>query len=353
MHTTTLLEELVSVDSSTKENANKLVDILSVYLEENGVKGRIIENKGYKSYVALIGEGDRTVVLNGHLDVVPGNPEQFQPFKKDGKLYGRGTADMKAGCIAIINAMIELSKEELPCKVMLQLVTDEETGGFNCTKYLVDEGYTGDFVICTEPTNLDIGIQAKGFLRIDIEIEGIPAHASRPWQGENAIIKAMKNYEKVVNLSIFKIGSEIYESSTVNLSFIEGGDIYNKVPDRTIMGLDVRFIPSLDPYDIVDEIDRVVEGKVLLKALGEAINNSVENPYIKDFIEIANKSIGSESIKLLGQHGSSDGRFFSSLGIPTIEFGPAGCDWHGDHEYVEIESIYQVENIIKEFIRRF
>lgn len=352
MDTITLLKRLIEIDSSSLEKANELIEYVSRYLQENGLEGEIIENNGYKSYVLLIGEGDKTIILNGHLDVVPGKLEQFNPIERDGRIYGRGSADMKSGCAAMINTMIELSKKPLSCRVMMQIVTDEESGGFNCSKYLVDQGYIGDFVICTEPTNLDVSTQAKGFMRLDIETEGIPAHTSRPWQGENAILKGIENYNRIINLPILQIGSAIYENSTVTLSLIKGGDTYNKVPDKSILGLDIRFIPSLCPYDIIEDIEKVVKGKVILKALGDPINTSAQDPYIKDFINVVDLFGKEGRTKTIGQHGSSDGRFFASKGIPVVEFGPVGFDWHGDKEYVEIESIYQLEKILKTFIEK-
>lgn len=353
MDTVTLLKELIKVDSSSMEKANELVEYISTYLEEKGLKGEIIENNGYKSYILVVGEGEKTIVLNGHVDVVPGKSQQFDPFEMNGKIYGRGSADMKSGCVAMINTMIELSKNPPSCRVMMQIVSDEESGGFNCSKYLVEQGYIGDFVICTEPTNLQLSIQAKGFMRLDVKTKGVSAHACRPWQGKNAILKGIENYNIISKLPILQIGSEIYESSTVALSMIKGGDIYNKVPDESILGLDVRFIPSLHPYDIIEDIEKAVKGKVVLKALGDPINTSVENAYIKDFIKAIESIDKSKKVKTVGQHGSSDGRFFSAKGIPVIEFGPVGADWHGDNEYVEVESIYQLEKILETFIRGF
>lgn len=353
MDTVTLLKELIKVDSSSPGKANELVEFVSNYLEERGLKGEIIENNGYKSYVLVVGRGEKTIVLNGHVDVVPGKADQFNPLEIDGKIYGRGSADMKSGCVAMINTMIELSKREPSCRVMMQIVSDEESGGFNCSKYLVDQGYIGDFVICTEPTNLELSIQAKGFMRLDVKTKGLSAHACRPWQGKNAILKGIDNYDTISKLPIMQIGSEIYESSTVTLSMIKGGDIYNKVPDESILGLDIRFIPSLHPYDIIDDIEKAVKGKVVLKALGDPINTPADNTYIKDFIKVIESIDKNKKVKTVGQHGSSDGRFFASKGIPVIEFGPVGSNWHGEDEYVEIESIFKLEKILEAFIRSF
>lgn len=353
MDSITLLKELIKVDSSSKKNANKLIDYVSDYLYAKGLEGEIIENNGYKSYILTIGKGSKTIVLNGHLDVVPGKEYQFNPIEKNGRIYGRGSADMKSGCVAMINTVVELSKKKLPNRVMLQLVTDEESGGFNCTKYLVDNGYIGDFVICTEPTNLDVSIQAKGFLRLDLEVHGLAAHGSRPWQGDNAIVKAIEDYNEIKNLPILQIGSDFYESSTVTLSLIKGGDVYNKVPDKAKIGLDIRYIPSLNQDDIMYQIKDVTEGNVKLKSSGNSINTEAENPHVKNLLEVIGLINKDMEVKIFGQHGSSDARFFSNKGIPVVEFGPMGCDWHGDDEYMEIESLYKLEKILKNFIKNF
>ncbi len=351
MDSISLVKELIKINSSIVEKSNEAIEFVASYLKNHGIEGNIIQNGEYKNYVAIIGSGNKTVVLNGHLDVVPGKQEQFNPVERNGLLYGRGSADMKAGCVAMIKAFIFLNSIQLPCKVMLQLVSDEENGGFNGSRYLVDEGYIGDFVICTEPTNFNIGIQAKGFMRIDIEVNGAACHGSRPWEGENAILKAIENYNKIMCLPIMKNGSEYYINSTVNLALIHGGDTYNKVPDKSYVGLDIRFVPQLDPYEIIRDIERVVDGNVSLKILGSGVNTSPDNPYVKQFIEVVKRFEGKPAIKLFGQHGSADTRFFSEKGIPVLEFGPIGANWHGDNEYVEINSIYRLEKILIGFIK--
>lgn len=353
MNTIELLRNLIEMDTSHKEKANEAVEYTSKYLKDNGVEGKIIEFNGFKSYVSIFGKGDKTIVLNGHLDVVPGEKSQFKAIDVNGRVYGRGSADMKGGCVSMINAAIKLAKEPLGCKVMLQLVTDEEKGGFNGTKNLVDIGYTGDFVICTEPTNLNIGIQSKGFMRVDIEFEGESAHGSRPWEGVNAIEKSFREYEKILNIPMLNNSSEYYQGSTVNLALIKGGDAYNKVPDKSLIGLDIRYVPSIDPDVLIEEIKKTVDGKVLMLPIGHAVNTNPDNYYIQIFKDIAEKVKFPEEVAIYGQHGSSDGRFFASKGIPVIEYGPKGRNWHGMDEYVDINSIFKLEEIIKAFIRKF
>ena len=166
-----LLQQLIKYDSSDKTVANETIDFCKQWLANEGLTAEIVTNNGFNMLICEVGQGDKTLVLNGHVDVVSGKETQFDPVIEDGKLYGRGSADMKAGVAAIMVAISELNKLNLKqTKVQLQLVTDEEVGGGNCANYLTNEGYLGDFVICPEPTQIDIGFQAKGILQIDIEL---------------------------------------------------------------------------------------------------------------------------------------------------------------------------------------
>jgi len=353
MDSVSFLKELIKVDSSTLEAANRLIDYSAKYIESHGVTGKILNNNGYKSYVATIGQGEKTLVLNGHLDVVSGKPAQFDPIEKDGKLYGRGTADMKRGCAAMIHAFLKLSKSELNSKVMLQLVTDEELGGFNCARYLVDEGYVGDFVICTEPTQMQPSIQSKGMIKLDVSTKGISAHASRPWEGDNAIVNAFKDFQAIEALPILNEGSDFYESSTVNLAFIKGGDIYNRVPDSCVMGLDIRYVPHVDPHQIVEDIKNTVTGEIELINLEPGVLVKEDHPFINQLRGSIQNIMPQHEVEIVGQHGGSDARFFASKGIPAIEMGPKGNHWHGDDEYVDIDSIYNLENVLIDFAKTF
>lgn len=353
MESIDLLKKLITFRSSSLEQANEAIVFISKYLESYEIYGEIIENNGYYSYITTIGTGKKTLVLNGHLDVVSGKDEQFIPIVKDGRMIGRGTTDMKSGCVAMIQSIIRLKNEDLDSKIMLQLVTDEETGGVNCTKHLVEEDYLGDFVICTEPTNLSISLQAKGIIRIDVISKGKSAHGSRPWEGENAIIKSYENYKAIKSLEILNKGSEYYEKSSVNLAFINGGDIYNRVPDCSVMGFDIRYVPDINPHEIIEKISNSIDGEIIIKSIEPGVYGLKENKYIQKLSGSIKKIIPDSEVKFTAQHGGSDGRYFAEKGIPIVEFGPKGNHWHGDDEYVEIESVKQLEEILVDFIKKF
>ncbi len=348
-----LLHELIKIDSSNLDNTNRAIELCADYLKRHGVEGQIIENQGYKSYVATVGAGEKTLILNGHLDVVSGKPSQFEPVEKDGKIIGRGTADMKGGCVSMIEAMIKLKEKNLQNKVMLQLVPDEEIGGKFGTANLVDKGFVGDFVICTEPTNLKISIQSKGIIVLRVNTRGVASHGSRPWDGVNAITKAYENFIRIQNLSILKEGSEYYEKSSLNLAKIKGGDIYNRVPDECTMLIDIRYVPHLDPDKIINAIKDVVDGEVVVKIQEHGVYTNPNDPSIEKLKKSLLKIVPEETFELAVQHGGSDARYFSPLGIPAIEMGPKGNFWHGEDEYAELLSIKQLENILIDFALNF
>lgn len=344
-----ITKELIKIDSSSLKGANDAINFCENVLLSDGLKAKILENNGFKILVCTIGCGDKKVILNGHLDIVPGKDNQFTPHIDGEKLYGRGSADMKSGAAAMLTTMLKLKDENLPCEVQLQLVTDEEIGGLNCSNYLTQKGFTGDFVICGEPTQLGIGVQAKGILQIYLEFSGKSAHGSRPWQGDNAIIKAHEAFKIIENLPFTKEKSELYSSPSVNLSKIEGGDVYNKVPDYCKMCLDIRFLPGQNPGDIIKEINEAVGVEVHIHSIGDAVKTKVDNSYVRKLSESISK-VTNNKAELFGQHGSADTRFYSKYNIPAVEFGPTGQNWHGEDEFVLVDSVYEYEQTLIDFI---
>lgn len=347
-----LLKELILIDSSTMEGANQAVEFCKQWLIEHDLQPNLIENNGYKMLVCEIGEGDKTIIFNGHVDVVSGKKDQFVPVEKDGKIYARGSADMKAGVAAMMVAMKDLRNQKLGVKIQLQIVSDEEIGGYNCSGYLVENGYRGDFVICSEPTQLGIALQAKGVLRLEVEVTGKSAHGSRPWEGENAIVKAYKVYEKLLELPFTKESSEFYQSPSINLAIISGGEVFNKVPDRCLMSLDIRYLPGQDPDSIIQQIESISDGKITVGLNGIPVATKQDDPFITQLKPVLDKHIGGDAV-IFGQHGAADTQYFAAHGIPAIEFGPSGANWHGDDEYVVLESLEKYKEILIDYVKTY
>ncbi|WP_332694354.1 M20 family metallopeptidase [Halalkalibacter lacteus] len=349
-----LLEELIKIDSSTKAGANEAVAYCEKWLKDQGLQVEKIKNNGFHMLVCEIGQGDNTIVLNGHVDVIEAEDTQFQPYVVDGKMYGRGSVDMKAGVAAMMETIAQLKDSNIATRVMLQIVPDEETGGVFGTKYLTEKGYVGDFIICGEPTHFGIAIQSKGVLQLDFEIDGKPAHGSRPWEGHNAIKKAYNLYEDIILLPFAQeTAPPMYDKPSINLAKLKGGTVYNKVPEKCEMSLDIRYLPDQSPDEIFKQIQGITEDKVNIHICNGPVKTKEDNPYVEVLVESIKSQTQLEQVNIYGQHGSNDGQFFTKYGGSAVEFGPVGFDWHGENEMVYVDSVREYQEVLKEFVNSF
>ena len=135
------------------------------------------------------------MVLHGHLDVVPGRPGQFEPRVEGDRLYGRGAYDMK-GALAAMLVTTAAMRDQDRVRVRLGIVGDEESEeeAERGSDRLVDSGFIGDFAITGEPTDLQIGVEAKGVLALRLEVSGVAAHGATPWLGDNAVLRARRRF---------------------------------------------------------------------------------------------------------------------------------------------------------------
>lgn len=347
-----LTRRLIEFKTVEKEQVNRSAHYCAEWLIERGVDAQIVEHEGRKSVVAMIGESGPTVVLNGHLDVVPAGSEQFIPYVEEGKIIGRGSFDMLGAVAVMMHVTAELVKQPLSCKVMLALVPDEETGGQKGTGFLVSQGLVGDVVICGETTNLNIAVEAKGILQLQIETNGVSAHGSRPWLGDNAILNALDTYQKIEMLPMFQKSTAYFKQPSLNLARIQAGQAINQVPDRCTMDLDIRYLPGQQPDMIVNEIAQLVNGTVTVLGEGPPVQTNPEEAAIRQLKESAEKVLGRD-VLFFGQDGAADTRFYAAHGIPAVEFGPSGANHHGKNEYVEIDSLMEFSAILQHYILHF
>ena len=356
-----LTKEFVSIKSNS-ENATELDKILEIAL--SNLKGYTIErfeNKGVKSalvynrrlqeqsdYNAKKRPSKFRIILNGHLDVVPGKDYQYLPKVKGDKLYGVGSMDMKASVACLIMVFKEVaSKVDYP--LALQLVTDEEPGGFNGTKYQVEKGVKADFVIAGESTGLQIANRAKGVLLLKIFTNGRTAHGAYPWKGDNAIWKMNQFLNSLLNR--YPIPSKQEWVTTVNLSLIKTSNkVFNKIPDDCEIKLDIRYVPK-DADTIVNSIKTLLPKgfKLDIVAKETALFVSENNQYLK-ILQSVGEQVTRKKVGLYGAQGTSDARHFTRVGIDGIEFGPKGWNIGSDEECVSIKSLEQYYQILKNFL---
>lgn len=346
-----LTKKLITI-KSISDNSKQLEECIEVALsdlseytierfENNGVKSALVYNskKRPKRFKAI---------LNGHLDIIPGKEFQYNPKIKNGRLYGVGSMDMKASVASHVMLFKEIANK-VNYPLGLQLVTDEETGGFNGTKYQIDQGVRADFVIVGETTNFSIENEAKGILWVKISSKGKSAHGAYPWKGENAIWK-MEKFLRLLEKR-FPIPKQKEWVTTVNLSRIEtNNQTFNKVPDYCEVWLDVRYIPE-ESNTIVKTIRKLLPKgfklDIVVKEPAQFVENS--NPYIKQ-LQKAGEQIIKKKVPLAQGQGSSDARHFTRVNCKAIEFGPIGGGMGSDNEWVDISSLEKYHQVLKSFL---
>jgi succinyl-diaminopimelate desuccinylase len=351
-----LSQRLISFDSSHPEGIRTCTDFALGWLEGHEIRARTFDLEGLPILDATIGEGPVTVVLHAHLDVVPGKKEQFIPHVDDEFLWGRGAYDMKGATAAMFCVMADLAamSEPLGIRVRLLAVPDEEDDKpkeIRGTEAAVQRGLVGDFVVCGEPTDLHVGIQAKGVLDVRIEVEGRGAHGATPWLGVNAIERAMDIFDRLKLLPFAQESSRFYDRPSINLGRITGGDRINQVPERCVMDVDIRYLPE-------QPVERVREELMSLAVPGCRVTEmfrrppakvDVHDPFLIRLRE-ATQAHAEGEVQLVGRDGTNDGTYFLQRGIPSVEFGPIGSGHHGPAEKVSIRSLRTYRLALLDFL---
>ncbi|SDT48288.1 M20 family metallopeptidase [Actinoplanes derwentensis] len=298
--------------------------------------------------------GHPRVILNAHLDVVPGSPAQFKPEINGHRLYGRGAHDMKAAAVAMATVFRDVAPL-LPYPIALQLVTDEEVGGFDGTGHQVAQGVRGDFVIIGEQSDLRIVAESKGIARVRLTATGRTAHAAYPWLGSNALLTVMSAVQRLVDR--YPVPASEQWVTTVNVARVDTPNTTaNVVPHAAGALLDIRFPPSDRDFagrthqQIADHL-RSVTGlgvRVRLDALGA--------PHWADpgcaevrLLQTAAQDAGYTGA-LLRKHGAADGRFYSAAGVNAVIFGPGGDGQHGPEEYVDLRTLPPYREALTSFL---
>ncbi|GAA4601442.1 succinyl-diaminopimelate desuccinylase [Actinoplanes octamycinicus] len=352
------LEALIGIHS-TADRPGELHRALGLVLDLLGPGFEISRFESGGKPSALVTFADRPgrprVILNAHLDVVPGTPDQFRPHRDGDRLYGRGTHDMKAAALVLATVFRELAGE-LPFPIALQLVTDEEVGGFDGTGHQLEAGVRGDFVIIGEQSGLRVVTESKGLVRARLIAPGQAAHAAYPWLGSNALLTLIAAVEKL--LARYPLPAAEAWATTVNLARIETtNEAVNQVPADATAWLDIRYPPEdpdltgRSPEQIEAHLRRITDSavEVLVEAVGTPHRADPESVEVRALRE-AVRTVGQPG-SLLRKHGAADSRFYFPLGVDAVIFGPTGDGQHGPSEYLEISSLRPYHDALHAFLR--
>src|SRR4051795_8778870 len=310
-----LTERLITYDTSSVDGLRSAAGFVKGWLEAREIEVRDHPFGDLHALTAMVGpEEGPTVVLHGHVDVVPGRPEQFVTRIEGDRLFGRGSYDMKGGLAAMMCAMHDLA-EQREVRVRFVCVPDEESEDIErrTSDDLVRRGCVGDFAITGEPTDLHVGIQAKGVLACRIVVHGRAAHGSTPWLGDNAVLKAIDVFRRIESLPFSRESSELFDRPSINLGRINGGDALNKVPDLFSMVVDIRSLPNQDPEDLLAQIRSIPDIEVVRTFIRGPAYVSRSNPYVMALCDAVGRHTRGESMSV-GRDGASDAISFLNAG---------------------------------------
>ncbi|MCW2988861.1 MAG: peptidase [Solirubrobacterales bacterium] len=347
-----LAEQLIGFETVDPESISEAAGFVQGWLEARGIEAIRDEVRGLPVIKAEVGpEAAPTVVLHGHLDVVPGLAGQFDPRVEADRLYGRGAYDMK-GALAAMLVTAAAMRDQDGVRVRLGIVGDEESEeeAERGSDHLVDSGFVGDFAITGEPTDLHIGIEAKGVLALRLEVGGTAAHGATPWLGDNAVLNAIDVFRSIESLPFARHSSELFDRPSINLGRIWGGDALNKVPDRCVIDVDIRYLPDQDPAALLAEVRGLpgIEASSLFTRPPATVDR--DSPFVRELREAARAHHEGEPMSV-GRDGASDAVSFLRVGVPAVEFGPVGAGHHGPEEWVSVASLETYRQALDSFLR--
>ncbi|MCW2294331.1 acetylornithine deacetylase [Pseudomonas sp. BIGb0408] len=361
-----LLERLIGFATVSRDSNLQLIAFIRDYLAGFGVDSELFHNaEGTKANLfATIGPPDRGgVVLSGHTDVVPvdGQAWTLDPFQlteRDGRLYGRGAADMKGFIACVLAAVPGFLQRPLQVPVHLAFSYDEEVGCLGVRSMLAElqkRPHKPTLCLIGEPTELKPVLGHKGKLAMRCEVHGAACHSAYAPYGVNAIEYAARLIGHLGDIGERLAQPEHHDArfdppfSTVQTGLIKGGRALNIVPAECEFDFEVRALPGFDAQSVADELQNYAAQQLLPKMQAVSAASDIRLQALSAYPGLATPP-DSEAARLLTRIcGSSDfgtvafgteGGLFDGAGIPTVVCGPGSMDQgHKPDEFVSVEQL--------------
>jgi acetylornithine deacetylase len=316
---------------------------------------------GRPNVIARVGpRSGGTLMFNGHIDTVDVVGMVHAPFDADdrgGRLYGRGSCDMKAGVAAMCAAAARAADAGLGTEVLIAAVVDEEFESLG-TRDLVARGIRADAAIVTEPTRLEIHPAHRGFTWAEFELRGRAAHGSRYDLGIDAIAHAGIVLDELARLereTLVGISHPLLGHASLHASAIRGGSGWSTYPDLCILGVERRTLPGEAPVGVMAQFDDACERA---RRREPAMKVSVRHVFSQRPSDVAIDapvvnalgraiSASGRPVKIAGMSAWTDAALLNDAGIPAICFGPGDITLaHAAEEWVPIDEVESAATIL-------
>jgi acetylornithine deacetylase len=370
-----LLRELVAIDSVNPTLAAGAAgerEIAAAIAQEMRAFGLDVEmQEAAPGRPNVIGVFDgrrpgRTLMLCGHTDTVgvTGMDAPFSPVEKDGRLYGRGAQDMKGGVAAMIAAARAVAEQGGldSGRIVIAAVVDEEHLSIGAEALVTS--WRADAAVVTEPTDLAVAVGHKGFSWVEIEVLGKAAHGSRPKDGEDAILRLGRVLTQLEALDARlqqRAPHALMGTGSLHASLVAGGHELSSYPDRAVLQMERRTLPSEPGETAVIEVREILDALTrddpTFRATATAMfgRSAYELPADHELPQTLTAAItqAGGAARIVGASFWTDAAVLGHAGIPSVLFGPGGAGLHSIEEYVNVADVVFCRDVLADLARRF
>jgi acetylornithine deacetylase len=352
--------DLVAIDSVNPSlvpgaaGEGAIAEMLAGHMRRIGLDVHVREAAPGRPNVVGVLEGrgpGRSLMFCGHIDTVgvAGMPAPFEPRIHDGRLYGRGAQDMKAGVAAMVDAARQVAERGLDRgRLIVAAVVDEEFESIGADT-LASE-WRADGAVVTEPTDLQVAVGHKGFAWIDVETIGRAAHGSRPRDGRDAILRMGRVLQRLEALDRelqARPPHPLMGTGSLHASIIDGGRELSSYPDRCRLRMERRTVAGESGGSALDEVvailralraeDPEFEAEAALRFARPPYEVPADHPLPRALVAAAARA--GCATDTTGMSFWTDAAVLANAGVPSVLFGPGGAGLHSSEEYVNIRDV--------------
>jgi acetylornithine deacetylase len=366
-----LLRDLVAIDSVNPSlvagaaGEDRIASAIAAHMRDIGLRVHLQEVAPGRPNVIGVVEGrapGRSLMFCGHMDTVgvEGMDAPFDPVLRSGRLYGRGSQDMKGGVAAMIDAARIVAERGLAQgRLIVAAVVDEEYASIGADA-LVRE-WTADGAVVTEPTDLQIGIGHKGFAWIDVETRGRAAHGSRPRDGRDAIMRmgrVLQRLELLDRALQSRPPHPVMGTGSLHASIVRGGRELSSYPDHCTLQMERRTIGGERADGALREVTAILDdlAREDPEFEGSATLTFSRPPYevatdhaLPRALAAAAEAVGA-STNAMGMSFWTDAAVLGAAGIPSVLFGPGGAGLHSREEYVTTDDVLACRDALSRLV---
>ena len=368
-----LLAKLISIDSTNPDlgdgtGESEIATFVVQWLRDNGVDA-FIHDTGVERRPNVVGRvagrDGPTLMLNGHLDTVGvgGHIDPFTPRVEARRMHGRGSMDTKGGLAALMVATATAAEDGVGGTVLFTGVADEEFASVGTEAIVRD--FSADAAIVTEPTQLGVTVAHKGFEWFEVEVTGFAAHGSMPDVGMDAIAKMGNVLVAIEELGVRLTSGPSHAllgTGSIHASLIAGGQEASSYPRSCLLTIERRTVPGETTGSTSDELQSIIDviaggdpdfDAVLRHTMSRhPYEIAADHPFVELTCAAAEEVLGGPP-EITGHSGWMDTAVLGAAGIPSVVLGPIGDGLHGDIEWVDLDSVHQMADIVTGIIRRF